>query len=713
MITGLIRGKRSAGIIAGVLILSTSSFGYIRRLTSIVGDTSPAALVRTDVTAIPFLLNANVVAGAQSNASGKAVTVISALSNPVAAVRAALATWNAVSTANVTFLPLQSTNLGIDPNDGSMVIAIGSTPSDLSLVSSALAVTDTYYITSGGVNSAGVNVVRGDITDTDIILNPAIAFSTDGSTSNDLQSVMLHELGHSLGANHTGLLGASMYQYNSNQRFLSTDDLAFVNSAYPATQGSAALGTISGLVTAAGAPVPYALLEAFDTSQGITVGGIAGTDGTYSFQVPPGNYQIYAEPLTTGLVPIILYLTSDQLTLATSVKFQTTLYNGTLALTANGTASANIAVTPGSSALTAPFLSASPVNGTPGSFYSAIGVTVPSGGSTDLVFAGTGFDGTLSNANFTIYGKGITLQPGSVRVDKSFTVGGFNLLRATVNVAATTTQSMATLVVTSGANTLSFSGAILIVPPTPTFVSAGVISAAAYVGIQGGVSPGGIYSIYSINGSPNLGPGGSDPTKYITNAPSYDAYGNIPTILGGVSVTFDGVPAPMFLSWGYQLNFQVPYEVAGKTSTKVVVNYLGSASAAVSVPVLAVQPLFFTSDGKAVRALNLPSYIPNDAQHPAPKGSYVEVYGTGAGKLSNTLVTGHGSGVPSFAGSYTYSIGGSPAAPAYFGGLTSGSVGLAQWDLLIPSTSLSGAVSVVVTDASGTSSQPGATIFVQ
>jgi uncharacterized protein (TIGR03437 family) len=171
----------------------------------------------------------------------------------------------------------------------------------------------------------------------------------------------------------------------------------------------------------------------------------------------------------------------------------------------------------------------------------------------------------------------------------------------------------------------------------------------------------------------------------------------------------------MFLSWGNQLNLQVPFEVAGKTSTKVVVNYLGSTSAQVTVPVIPVQPGFFTLDGKAVIAFNLADHTLNTASNPAARGTYVEVYGTGVGKVSYAIVTGQGApGFPSgFTGNYTYSIGGTASSAAYFGGWTPGSVGLAQWDLLVPSNSPTGAASIVVTDASGATSQPGATVYVK
>ena len=694
------------------LVLGSTCFGYIRETTTLVGDTSPAGLFRTDNTGIQFYLNSGVVAGAQSSASGKAVMVIGANSDPAAAIRAALATWNAVSTANIRFKPLQSTSSLINPYDNTMVIAIGSTADDLSFLGPALAVTVPAYnpVTQ---NLNGVSVGKGALLDTDIIINPAYMFSTDGTTISadgstrifDLQSVMLHEFGHSLGANHTGLLGASMFQA-PNQHFLTADDVTFAAAVYPPAGGSS-LGTISGTVTAGGAGVPYALLTAFDMTAGVTIGGATNPDGTYSFQVPAGTYQMYAEPLN-GIQFINIYLTSPQVGAAEAVKFQTTMASGTYAVAANGTVTANIAATPGAATVATPYLGVGPTGTTPVSFYVASALTVPSGGAVDLVFAGSGFDAGMGNANFAVYGKGVTLRPGSVRVDKTATVAGNYLLRATLDVAATTTPSLASFTVTTFEGTISFSGSLVIVPPTPTFVKAAVISAAPYAGIPAGVSPGGMYSIYD-SATSSLGP-----ASYVSNGP-FDAYGNLATILAGVSVTFDGVPAPMFLAYGPQINFQVPFEVAGKTSTKVVVNYLGSANAPVTVPVIPAQPGFFTLDGKAVIASNLADHTLNTAQNPAARGSYVEIYGTGVGKVSYAIATGQGAPAfpGGFNGNYTYSIGGAAAAPAYFGGWTPGTVGLAQWDLLVPANSATGAVSVVVTDASGAVSQPGATIYVK
>src|ERR1700722_17947381 len=131
---------RHIAFLIWVFVLCSTSFGYSRLVTY---DASPLPLFRADNTAIQFLLNPNIASGIVSPASGK--TVIGSGSDPQAAVRAALAAWNGPNSANIRFLPLKPTNLGIDLNDGKMVIAVGASPAELSVVGGALAITTVNF----------------------------------------------------------------------------------------------------------------------------------------------------------------------------------------------------------------------------------------------------------------------------------------------------------------------------------------------------------------------------------------------------------------------------------------------------------------------------------------------------------------------------------------------------------------------------------------
>ena len=704
-----------------LLIICPAAFGYIRSVTP---DAQQIPQVRVDNTAIQFYLNSQVVAGAL-NPDGSNSTVITADSNPQQALRSAVATWNAAgSSANIHFLPVQATTAPSNPLDFQMTVAIGST-ADFSAMNGSLAATLVTTV-SQPVNVIGgqpffcyfnCQYPAGGIVDTDIILNPTKTFSTTGAANTfDLQAVLTHELGHALGANHTGILGAVMFQYNTlAQRSLSTDDLALVNLVYPSTTGPVGFGTISGAVTGISGT---ALLTMVDATTGAnTFGGITKGDGTFSVQVPAGTYKMYAEPLNGVVQPGNLYFNPQ----VTPAVLQSTLLGGTVSTDVFNIATVNIAAAGGASVFSVPNVGVTSVNGSASVPLQFGGPTsVASGQSVDLLLAGPGFDSSLSDTNFAVLGEGITVHAGGVRMDTSgITPGGYKILRVTLDLAAQTTLSLASIFVTKGPSTLSLSGALVVGPPTPTTTSASIVNSASGLGDgsgNGAVSPGGLYTIYDVPNNPNLGLNSS------INNVGYDPYGFLVPTLGGISVTFDGVAAPIFFVDGAQINLQVPFEVAGKASTKVVVNYLGSLSTAVNVPVLSEQPALISanSSGKGpVAAVNQDGTI-NSAAHPAPQGTVVTIYGTGVGQQPGYTVFPTGQGAASvpggFTGNYTYSIGGSAAAPATYVGPTPTAVGLAQFNVTIPTSndpSPGGAVPVVVISPNGVSSQPGTTIYVQ
>ncbi len=171
---------------------------------------------RTDFAHVRFLVNQAVAPGLR-NSSGE--LVITSDSDPLGAIRAALQTWNGVTSSTARFTLLETTGAANDSEDGQNVIVFRDTPEVRSVVGSALAVT--------------LDMVQDDgrIIDSDMLFNPAYTFSTTLAPGTyDVQSLVTHELGHALGANHSTVLAAAMFQpMPSSEELesqLSADDIA-------------------------------------------------------------------------------------------------------------------------------------------------------------------------------------------------------------------------------------------------------------------------------------------------------------------------------------------------------------------------------------------------------------------------------------------------------------------------------------------------------
>jgi uncharacterized protein (TIGR03437 family) len=111
-----------------------------------------------------------------------------------------------------------------------------------------------------------------------------------------------------------------------------------------------------------------------------------------------------------------------------------------------------------------------------------------------------------------------------------------------------------------------------------------------------------------------------------------DGTGKIATALGGVVVRINGQPAPLLYASSSQINAVVPYETTG--------------SAAVSVQVVKDDVPLNTMTTKAVATLPgifgivNPNGAINDANHPAPPGSTLMIFLTGAGLMQPMAETG-------------------------------------------------------------------------
>jgi matrixin len=271
-----------------------------------------------------------------------------------AAIQSSFSAWTGVSGASLTGTSLGALARTSSQNacaaDG--VNSICFDQSDAAFTPGVLAFTrvvvaDRIGETLGGAASAEV----GQILDADIELNPGdsrTTFATPAAlpsapSAYDLESVLMHELGHFLGFSHSAVWRAMMYPFAPPPRTftgdrpttlapdapLSNDDRTGLRVLYPDPSDTVNVGAISGRVLPANplslpvAPAGVAglfgaHLVAMDANTGEVVAGVLGGwscsgagpaqfDGAFQFAHLPlgagGSYKIYAEPLNGTVAP--------------------------------------------------------------------------------------------------------------------------------------------------------------------------------------------------------------------------------------------------------------------------------------------------------------------------------------------------------------------------------------------------------------------------
>jgi uncharacterized protein (TIGR03437 family) len=145
-----------------------------------------------------------------------------------------------------------------------------------------------------------------------------------------------------------------------------------------------------------------------------------------------------------------------------------------------------------------------------------------------------------------------------------------------------------------------------------------------------GIAPG---EIVTLKGS------GLGPTQLVSARVGSD--GLYPTQLSGTSVQFNGVAAPLLYTSATQVAAVAPYGVTGP-AVQVTVTYQDQTSVPATIQVFSAAAGLFTADGTGVgqaAAVNQDGTI-NSASNPAPIGSVISLYATGAGQTSPAAVDG-------------------------------------------------------------------------
>ena len=162
----------------------------------------------------------------------------------------------------------------------------------------------------------------------------------------------------------------------------------------------------------------------------------------------------------------------------------------------------------------------------------------------------------------------------------------------------------------------------------------------------------------------------------------------LPTVLGDTSVTFNGIPAPLYFASPQQVNAQVPFEVAAGSAIAEVISKSGIALTQLTVG--ASGPGIFTLNGSGAgdaAVIDAVTYAPVTSSQPIAAGGYLGIYCTGLGAVTPATTTG---AVPATLTKTTVDpsvlIDGQPIQPTsvLWAGLAPGFVGLYQVNAQVP-----------------------------
>jgi uncharacterized protein (TIGR03437 family) len=191
----------------------------------------------------------------------------------------------------------------------------------------------------------------------------------------------------------------------------------------------------------------------------------------------------------------------------------------------------------------------------------------------------------------------------------------------------------------------------------------------------------------------------------------------VATTVAATRILFDDVPAPIVYVSAAQSAAIVPYAVAGRAFTNIVVEFNGNRSAPVAVPVTVAVPGLFSADssGNGQAALFNQDNSYNSAQNPAAKGSTIQLYGTGEGQTTPPGVEGrlNTATFPKPVLPVAVMLGGTRIDTlAYYGAAPQSIAGLLQVNVAIPLSAPSGNVPVQLIIGTATSQQ-GLTIAIK
>ena len=227
----------------------------------------------------------------------------------------------------------------------------------------------------------------------------------------------------------------------------------------------------------------------------------------------------------------------------------------------------------------------------------------------------------------------------------------------------------------------------------------GIVNAASY---SSPVAPGSIATAF-----------GTDLTSLITQATQLP----LPTTLDSITLRLNNIAAPLIVTTGQQINFQLPWELEGQSQATVVASIGSLALPSITVNLANTAPGIFTMNqsgsgqgailisNSAIIAAPATS-IPGWTSRPANRGEYITIYCTGLGPVTNRPLTAAPAlrnPLSATTSPVTVTIGGVSVIAA-FAGLSPDFVGLYQVDVPVPQNAPTGSAVTVTVQVGGSTS---------
>jgi uncharacterized protein (TIGR03437 family) len=445
-------------------------------------------------------------------------------------------------------------------------------------------------------------------------------------------------------------------------------------------------GTISATPTSltftqiAGGTVPAAQTVAVASTP-------AGLPFTVAANTKDGGTWLTATP-TSGTTNVGIQISVAAGTLAPGT------YTGTVTITSSGATGSPLSIPVTFTVTSSLALTSAPASLT---FSYITGTTVPAAQTVQITSSG-------ANTTFTVAtstkdgGTWLTATPtsGTTPAPLSISVSPASLSAGTYTGTVTVTSPNSLTPLTIPVS--------LTVTAIPTPVIAGIGNAAS--GAVGAVSPGENITIYGT---------GVGPTPLVKGALNSGGTA-FDTIAGDTQVFFDGIAAPVIYASAGQTSVMVPYGVAGRTTTNIVIAYKGARSVSATYNVVNTAPGIYTLNQSGTgpgAILNQDLLTVPTAATPAKKGSAVAVYMTGEGLTIGNVDGAIATALKTPVASVTATVGGVPAQVLYAGTAPGIVNGVMQVNVLIPATAPSGTAVPIVITVGNVSTQAGVTLAIQ